>query len=88
MYGVVEFTAIINPPQSCILAVGASRLELNSNGTPVTLMNVTMSSDARVVDDYTAAKFLETLKQVIESPLLTLVSKAESSPHIRQTTYS
>lgn len=88
MYGVVEFTAIINPPQACIMAVGASRLEPSpSGGRPITVMTVTISSDSRVVDDFAAAKFLETFKQVIESPALTLVTKAETSSPARHSAY-
>jgi pyruvate dehydrogenase E2 component (dihydrolipoamide acetyltransferase) len=71
MYGIKNFTSIINPPQSCIIAVGAGeerpvvrdgRIEIS------TVMTVTMSADHRVVDGGTGAKFLATLKQFIEEP--------------------
>jgi pyruvate dehydrogenase E2 component (dihydrolipoamide acetyltransferase) len=71
MYGIKNFTSIINPPQSCIIAVGAGeerpvvrdgKIEIS------TVMTVTMSADHRVVDGGTGAKFLATLKQFIEEP--------------------
>ncbi len=71
MYGIKNFTSIINPPQSCIIAVGAGeqrpvvrdgKIEIS------TIMTVTMSADHRVVDGGTGAKFLATLKQFIEEP--------------------
>ena len=65
MFGISEFSAVINPPQACILAVGGgiSRVQPPRAGSsePVieTTMSVQMSSDRRVVDDETAARFLE-----------------------------
>lgn len=70
MFGVEEFTAIINPPASCILAVGAIRQEVgivNGGIKPVNKMKVTLSCDHRVVDGATGAKFLQTLKNVLEN---------------------
>jgi pyruvate dehydrogenase E2 component (dihydrolipoamide acetyltransferase) len=72
MFGIEEFTAIINPPNACILAVGAIRdVPVVENGeiTVGKRMKVTLSSDHRIVDGVLAAKFLNTLKTMLESPL-------------------
>uniref|UniRef100_A0A803W468 Dihydrolipoamide acetyltransferase component of pyruvate dehydrogenase complex n=1 Tax=Ficedula albicollis TaxID=59894 RepID=A0A803W468_FICAL len=77
MFGISGFTAVINPPQACILAVGRARPELrivedeegNEKLEQHQLMTVTLSSDGRVVDDELASKFLETLKANIENPM-------------------
>jgi pyruvate dehydrogenase E2 component (dihydrolipoamide acetyltransferase) len=71
MYGIKSFTSIINPPQSCIIAVGAGeeRAVVRDGKVEIsTVMTVTMSADHRVVDGGTGAKFLGTLKQFIEEP--------------------
>jgi len=71
MYGIKNFTSIINPPQSCIIAVGAGEerpVVINGKIEIATVMTVTMSADHRVVDGGTGAKFLQTLKQFIEEP--------------------
>jgi len=71
MYGIKNFTSIINPPQSCIIAVGAGEerpVVKNGKIEISTVMTVTMSADHRVVDGGTGAKFLQTLKQFIEEP--------------------
>ena len=71
MFGVKEFTSIINPPQSCIIAVGAGEeraIVVNGKIEVATMMSVTMSCDHRVVDGATGAKFLQTFKQFIEEP--------------------
>ncbi|MES2649420.1 MAG: pyruvate dehydrogenase complex dihydrolipoamide acetyltransferase [Bacteroidota bacterium] len=76
MYGVDEFTAIINPPDSCILAVGGiSQVPVVKNGqvVPGNIMKVTLSCDHRVVDGATGAAFLQTLKSLLEEPLRMLV---------------
>ena len=67
MFGIDEFTAVINPPQACILAVGRFRPVLkltqdeegNAQLQQRQLITVTMSSDSRVVDDELATRFLE-----------------------------
>jgi len=72
MFGIPEFSAIINPPQSAILAVGAGepRAVVKSGAiTIATMMTVTLSCDHRVVDGALGAEFLATLKTIIESPL-------------------
>jgi pyruvate dehydrogenase E2 component (dihydrolipoamide acetyltransferase) len=71
MYGIKNFTSIINPPQSCIIAVGAGEerpIVKDGKIEIATIMTVTMSADHRVVDGGTGAKFLATLKQFIEEP--------------------
>ncbi|TVQ02873.1 MAG: pyruvate dehydrogenase complex dihydrolipoamide acetyltransferase [Balneolaceae bacterium] len=76
MFGIEEFTAIINPPNACILAVGAIRdvpVVKNGEVVPGKRMKVTLSSDHRVVDGAKAAEFLNTLRQMIENPLSMLL---------------
>ncbi len=71
MFGIKEFTAIINPPEAGILAVGgAAPTPVVRDGQVVvrSIMNVTMSCDHRVVDGATGAKFLQTFKQMLEQP--------------------
>jgi pyruvate dehydrogenase E2 component (dihydrolipoamide acetyltransferase) len=72
MFGIPEFSAIINPPQSAILAVGAGEKRAvvkNDAITIATMMTVTLSCDHRVVDGALGAEFLSTLKGIIEEPL-------------------
>jgi pyruvate dehydrogenase E2 component (dihydrolipoamide acetyltransferase) len=72
MFGIPEFSAIINPPQSAILAVGAGEKRAvvkNDAITIATIMTVTLSCDHRVVDGALGAEFLSTLKSIIEDPL-------------------
>ncbi|CAG2172130.1 unnamed protein product [Oppiella nova] len=69
MFGVSEFTAVINPPQSAILAIGSSRLVLDESDRTQHLVRVTLSFDGRVIEEDIAAKFLEVLKTVIEDPI-------------------
>lgn len=76
MFGIEEFTAIINPPDACILAVGAIRQEpgvVNGEIKVVNRMKVTMSCDHRVVDGATGSKFLLSLKKILEEPLRLLI---------------
>jgi pyruvate dehydrogenase E2 component (dihydrolipoamide acetyltransferase) len=72
MFGIPAFSAIINPPQSAILAVGAGekRAVVKSDAIVIaTMMTVTLSCDHRVVDGALGAEFLATLKGIIEDPL-------------------
>jgi pyruvate dehydrogenase E2 component (dihydrolipoamide acetyltransferase) len=76
MFGIKEFTAIINPPEAGILAVGAAvPTAVVRDGEIVkrNIMNVTMSCDHRVIDGATGAKFLQTFKQILEQPAIMLV---------------
>jgi pyruvate dehydrogenase E2 component (dihydrolipoamide acetyltransferase) len=71
MFGIKEFTAIINPPEAGIIAVGgAEPTPVVRDGQVVvrSIMHVTMSCDHRVVDGATGAKFLQTFKQNLEQP--------------------
>ncbi|XP_050410574.1 dihydrolipoyllysine-residue acetyltransferase component of pyruvate dehydrogenase complex [Patella vulgata] len=68
MFGIKEFTAVINPPQTAIMAVGTSRILIGSDGSPTPIMTVTLSYDSRVVDEIDASEFLEMFTSIIESP--------------------
>lgn len=75
MFGIEEFTAIINPPDACILAVGGIKqtpVVKNGQIVPGNLMKVTLSCDHRVVDGVLGAAFLQTLKRNLENPVLML----------------
>jgi pyruvate dehydrogenase E2 component (dihydrolipoamide acetyltransferase) len=72
MYGVREFSAIINPPQSTILAVGAGQRRQTEAGF-ATLMTVTLSCDHRVVDGALGAQLLAAFKTVMENPVALLI---------------
>ena len=76
MFGVDEFTAIINTPDACILAVsGIQQVPVVKNGAvvPGNVMKVTLSADHRVVDGASAASFLQTLKALLEEPVRLLI---------------
>ena len=76
MFGVDEFTAIINPPDACILAVGGIKetaVVKNGQLVPGNLMKVTLSCDHRVVDGAVGAAFLKTLKGLLEDPVRILI---------------
>jgi pyruvate dehydrogenase E2 component (dihydrolipoamide acetyltransferase) len=76
MFGVDEFTAIINTPNACILAVaGIQQVPVVKNGAvvPGNVMKVTLSCDHRVVDGATGAAFLQTLKALLEEPVRLLI---------------
>jgi len=68
MYGITEFSAVINPPQACILAIGGTRLLFNADEKIQSIMTVTLSCDRRMVDDELAARWLEAFKSNIEKP--------------------
>lgn len=79
MFGIDEFTAIINPPDSCILAVGGIKETVifkNGHTVPANIMKVTLSCDHRVVDGVTGAKFLQTLKGFLENPVVLLAQNS------------
>ncbi len=76
MFGIEEFTAIINPPNACILAVGAIRdtpVVENGQVVPGKRMKLTLSSDHRVVDGAKAAMFLRDIKTLLENPISMLL---------------
>jgi pyruvate dehydrogenase E2 component (dihydrolipoamide acetyltransferase) len=75
MFGIKQFTAIINPPQSCILAVGGTDKKLvvdetNVRGfSAVQTMHVTLSCDHRVVDGAVGSQWLAKFKELLENPV-------------------
>lgn len=76
MYGVQSFSAILNPPQACILAVGAGEQRPVVRGNaivPATIMTVTLSVDHRAVDGAVAAQFLQIFKAFVEKPVTMLL---------------
>ncbi len=76
MYGIKEFAAVINPPQGCILAVGAGEqraIVINNQISIATMMTVTLSCDHRVVDGAVGAEFLSKFKEFVENPSLMLL---------------
>lgn len=75
MFDVDQFVAIVNPPESCILAVGKINVQPVWNGTefgPVHMMNITGSFDHRIIDGAYGAQFLKELKTLLETPALML----------------
>jgi pyruvate dehydrogenase E2 component (dihydrolipoamide acetyltransferase) len=76
MFGIEEFTAVINPPEGAILAVGAMAPKPVVKENQIVIrqtMRVTMSCDHRVIDGAVGAKFLQTFKQIMENPLYLFV---------------
>ncbi len=76
MFGIDEFTAIINPPDACILAVGAAKETVvveNGQMQVGNVMKVTLSCDHRVVDGAVGSAFLQSLKNFLENPVMMLV---------------
>jgi len=76
MFGIDEFTAIINPPEACILAVGGIRqtaVVKDGQLVPGNLMKVTLSCDHRAVDGAVGSAFLKTLKSLLEDPVRILI---------------
>ena len=77
MFGIRQFDAVINPPQACILAIGAGDLRpvVNKEGeiVPAHVMTCTLSVDHRAVDGVTGAKFLAAFKRYVEDPLTMLL---------------
>lgn len=72
MFGIDEFTAIVNPPDSCIMAVGGIRqvpVVKNNEVVPGNVMKITLSCDHRVVDGASGAAFLKTFKEYLENPV-------------------
>jgi pyruvate dehydrogenase E2 component (dihydrolipoamide acetyltransferase) len=72
MYGIEQFTAVINPPEAVILAVGAAAEEIRPRGGEAvvrSILRLTLSCDHRVVDGATGAVFLQTLVALLENPL-------------------
>ncbi|XP_065344691.1 pyruvate dehydrogenase protein X component, mitochondrial-like [Cloeon dipterum] len=83
MFGINHFSAIINPPQCSILAVGTGRLILGSDGKPVQSMNVTLSYDRRAIDEEQAAEFLSGLRDILKDPSRMLLGGVPPSMRAR-----
>jgi pyruvate dehydrogenase E2 component (dihydrolipoyllysine-residue acetyltransferase) len=76
MFGIEEFTAIVNPPDSCIMAVGGIKevpVVRDGHVVPGNVMKITLSCDHRVVDGATGAAFLNTFKKYMENPVALLL---------------
>ena len=76
MYGIKDFTAVINPPQSTILAVGAGEeraIVKNGQIVPAHIMSVTLSCDHRSVDGALGAELIGAFKKLIENPVMMIV---------------
>lgn len=76
MFGIEEFTAIINSPDACILAIGAIKqvpVVKNAQVVPGNMMRVTLSCDHRVVDGAMGSEFLQTFKAIMENPIGMLI---------------
>eukprot|EP01024_Parvocaulis_polyphysoides_P020533 TRINITY_DN19602_c0_g1_i1.p1 TRINITY_DN19602_c0_g1~~TRINITY_DN19602_c0_g1_i1.p1 ORF type:complete len:156 (+),score=25.89 TRINITY_DN19602_c0_g1_i1:39-470(+) len=78
MFGMTHFTAIINPPQAGILAIGGGQKQVSLvNGKPTTstVMNVTLSADNRVVDHELAGQFLDKFSELMKNPVTMLMQQ-------------
>ncbi|MEK9598917.1 MAG: 2-oxo acid dehydrogenase subunit E2, partial [Alphaproteobacteria bacterium] len=76
MFGIKEFAAVINPPQSAILAVGAGEqraIVKDGEIAVATMMNVTLSADHRIVDGALGAEWLQLFKGFVENPVTMLI---------------
>ena len=76
MFGIEEFTAIINPPDACILAIGAiidKAVVIHGDIKAAKMMKLTLSCDHRIVDGATGSLFLGSLKKNLENPVNMLV---------------
>ena len=76
MFGIEEFTAIINPPEACIMAVGGIKqtaIVKDGELVPGNVMKVTLSCDHRAVDGAVGSAFLKTFKQLMEDPVRILI---------------
>ena len=76
MFDIDNFTAIINPPDACIMAVGTVKLVpgvVDGEVKPVNKMKVTLSCDHRVVDGVSGSQFLQSFKELLEDPVRMLI---------------
>lgn len=84
MFGIKEFSAVINPPQTAILAVGSGREELDSSLAKITKMTVKLSYDRRAIDEDQAADFLAIVKAMLEDPAFLVAGKTQASRYKRE----
>ena len=82
MFGISEFSAVINPPQIAILAIGSPKPIVRDFDRIDKMLTCTLSYDARVLDEELVAQFLEAYKELIEDPVL-LESSGDGSQHRR-----
>lgn len=82
MFGIKEFSAIINPPQTAILAIGAGREELSESLETLTKMVATLSYDRRAIAEDDAADFLAVLRAMLEDPTFLVVGKIQALRHM------
>ncbi|XP_015186196.1 PREDICTED: pyruvate dehydrogenase protein X component, mitochondrial-like [Polistes dominula] len=82
MFGIKEFSAIINPPQTAILAVGTGRSELSDTLETVTKMMATLSYDRRAIAENDAADFLAVLRAMLENPTFLAIGKIQELRHM------
>ena len=79
MFGISEFSAVINPPQACILAVGGGIKRMAPPSSPggkprvVTSLTVQLSGDRRIVDEAVAALYLQVFREYVSNPMAALV---------------
>ncbi|XP_050436085.1 pyruvate dehydrogenase protein X component, mitochondrial-like [Adelges cooleyi] len=74
MFDITEFSAIINPPQCGILAIGSGRPVIALNGKPKTILTATLSYDARAISESAASDFLETVQGLLQTPASLLMT--------------
>ncbi|KAI4487857.1 hypothetical protein M0802_011745 [Mischocyttarus mexicanus] len=82
MFGIKEFSAIINPPQTAILAVGTGRPELSDSLETVTKMIATLSYDRRAIAEDDAADFLAVLRAMLENPTFLAIGRIQALRHM------
>lgn len=83
MFGIREFSAVINPPQAAIMALGTNRIIIDEDGRPQTVMSSTLSYDVRIVDDIQASLFLDVYREVMENPDF-MISGSKLSTSLRE----
>lgn len=79
MFGIKEFSAIINPPQTAILAVGTGRDVLDTTFKKSSVMSATLSYDRRAIDEDQAADFLSVLRSILEDPTILTISRGQQA---------
>ncbi|XP_047363272.1 dihydrolipoyllysine-residue acetyltransferase component of pyruvate dehydrogenase complex, mitochondrial-like [Vespa velutina] len=82
MFGIKEFSAIINPPQTAILAVGTGHPELSDSLKTITKMITTLSYDRRAIAEDDAADFLAVLKAILEDPAFLAIGRIQALRHM------
>ncbi|VVC38251.1 E3-binding domain,Biotin/lipoyl attachment,Single hybrid motif,2-oxo acid dehydrogenase [Cinara cedri] len=82
MFDISEFSAIINPPQCGILAIGSGRPIIALNGKPQTFMTATLSYDSRAISESAASDFLETLQGLLQTPASLLLTPSANKKRV------